>query len=249
MPHASPTARHHAGHTQHQQHQRQPSPPLDKSEREAETCRLARIVQSSERGSAEWIAARNRIVELHLKLVGHVVSRFISAGCWDSDELFQDGSTGLIAAAERFDPERGNGFSKMAMLWIRGHIRDGLRLRSMIWIPRSCRDITFADRRVAALSDEVAIALADDKPNAEAEVDDADFFSVAIKRLQSRIPESDYRLLAENFGLGNRMPRSAAAIGRDTGEGRQAVGNRIFRMLPKLKQHVKPLYDQLEEVA
>ena len=69
-------------------------------------------------------SAKNKLVASNMGLVYAVVrgrhgSRLRASGI-SEDELVQEGSLGLIRAAELFDPERGLRFSTYATIWIKG---------------------------------------------------------------------------------------------------------------------------------
>ncbi|MEO5958187.1 MAG: FliA/WhiG family RNA polymerase sigma factor [Opitutaceae bacterium] len=77
--------------------------------------------------SAELL--RNERIEQYLPLVDSVLGSFrrkLPAHI-DLDDLHSAGVTGLISAAERFDPEQGNTFKSYVCLRIRGAILDELR--------------------------------------------------------------------------------------------------------------------------
>jgi len=69
-------------------------------------------------------SAKNKLVASNMGLVYAVVrgkhgNRLRASGI-SEDELIQEGSLGLIRAAELFDPERGLRFSTYATIWIKG---------------------------------------------------------------------------------------------------------------------------------
>ena len=78
----------------------------------AEEVRLAKQIEA---GNA---AAKNRMVESNLRLVVAVARTYAHRGVPLLD-LTQEGTLGLIRAAERFDWRRGTKFSTYAIWWIR----------------------------------------------------------------------------------------------------------------------------------
>ncbi len=73
------------------------------------------------------------------KLVGYIVNRIAVRlpSHIEAEDLHSVGVIGLIDAAKKFDPKRGNKFSTYAAFRIKGEILD--QLRSMDWVSRSTR--------------------------------------------------------------------------------------------------------------
>ena len=63
-------------------------------------------------------AARDRLIQSNLRLVVSVALKFKGRGV-PLQDLVQDGTVGLITAAEKFEPARGWRFSTYATWWIR----------------------------------------------------------------------------------------------------------------------------------
>jgi len=78
----------------------------------AEEIRLAKRIEQGD------VAAKNRMVESNLRLVVAVARTYAYRGVPLLD-LIQEGTLGLIRAAERFDWRRETKFSTYAMWWIR----------------------------------------------------------------------------------------------------------------------------------
>ncbi len=76
---------------------------------------LAYRLRNVERQAA---AAKSRLIRSNLRLVVSVAKRYIDHGLAFAD-LIQEGNTGLIRAAEKFDYRRGFKFSTYATWWIR----------------------------------------------------------------------------------------------------------------------------------
>ena len=78
-----------------------------------------RLALASRDGDA---AATRQLVLAHLRLVIAAAQPY-SGGSVSLDDLISEGCLGLMEAARRFDPERGNRFSTYAVWWVRAHLR------------------------------------------------------------------------------------------------------------------------------
>ena len=80
---------------------------------------LARDIQAGSRD------ALNELVESNLSFVAKVASEYRNLGL-PFEDLLNEGNTGLIEAAHRFDPEKDNKFISYAIWWIRKAILKAL---------------------------------------------------------------------------------------------------------------------------
>ena len=90
--------------------------------------------------------ARNILIEENLRLVHHVVKRFVGRGV-EMQDLFQIGTVGLIKAVDHFDLERDVQFSTYAVPMIMGEIKRFLRDDGMVKVSRSLKENAFRIRR------------------------------------------------------------------------------------------------------
>jgi RNA polymerase primary sigma factor len=93
---------------------------------------MGRVEGQPLRGDA--IAARNRLVESHLRLV-HAVCRDYAGRGVAYEDLYQEACCGLIEAAEKFDASHRTRFARYAPFLIRQAVRDTFSSRHMIYIP------------------------------------------------------------------------------------------------------------------
>ena len=66
--------------------------------------------------------AREKLVQMHLRLVIPTAKRF-SRGGMELMDLVEEGNLGLLQAIDKFDPSRGFRFSTYAIHWIEQYIR------------------------------------------------------------------------------------------------------------------------------
>ncbi len=82
----------------------------------------------------------NQLVEDNYKLVWSVVNKFHYLK-EEKEDLFQSGCIGLIMAAKKFDPTRGNAFSTFAIPYILGEIKNYLRNKNHIKVSKKILSI------------------------------------------------------------------------------------------------------------
>src|SRR5919108_3761201 len=99
------------------------------------------LARRIERGD---LAAKRLLIEANVRLVSAVAAEYRGLGV-PFEDLVQEGSIGLVRAAERFDHRRGLRFSTYATWWIRQAVVRGLAQGRPIRLPES------ADRRLRAL--------------------------------------------------------------------------------------------------
>ena len=66
--------------------------------------------------------AKNRMMEMNLRLVIPTAKRFLRSGM-ELMDLIEEGNLGLLQAIEKFQPEKGYRFSTYAIYWIEQYIR------------------------------------------------------------------------------------------------------------------------------
>jgi RNA polymerase primary sigma factor len=184
----------------------------------AEESQLARRI---ERGD---LAAKDRLVQANLRLVVHVAKRYVHPDHGLTlPDLVQEGTVGLVRAAERFDWRRGHRFSTYATIWIRQSVvrAIGERRRPLVSL-----DAPVGDGAGATLAD----LIADDVtpgPDARAELAAA---GAEVRHALAALPPRERAVLELRYGL--------------TGDGAATTAETAHRLRLR-PQHVR----RLEELA
>ncbi len=94
---------------------------------------------------------RNQLVNANLRLVAHLAGRYREKGL-DVEELIQEGTLGVIQAANRFNASLGNRFTTYAYWWIQQALKQALSdKRGAVRLPTNVTDrISFIERHKEA---------------------------------------------------------------------------------------------------
>jgi len=83
---------------------------------------------------------RNQLVNANLRLVAHLAGRYRDKGL-DTEELIQEGTLGVIQAANRFNASLGNRFTTYAYWWIQQALKQALSdKRGVVRLPTNVTD-------------------------------------------------------------------------------------------------------------
>lgn len=85
--------------------------------------------------------AKEKLITHNLRYVAKVAKKYVGLGL-DFEDLLQEGTIGLMVAAEKFDPEKGVRFCTYAHHWIKAKIQRALAEQGRtVRIPSYARDI------------------------------------------------------------------------------------------------------------
>jgi RNA polymerase primary sigma factor len=187
------------------------------------------LARRIERGD---LAAKRTLIEANVRLVRSVAAEYRGLGV-PLEDLVQEGSIGLVRAAERFDHRRGLRFSTYATWWIRQAVVRGLAQAQPIRLPAS------AGRRLRALrrAGRELSAAGGREPTIEgaaAAADAPDFDHERLRRLVAALPPRQRTVVELSFGLAGRtpveLPRIARSLGVSTERARQLRSSALLRL-------------------
>jgi RNA polymerase sigma-B factor len=185
--------------------------------------------------------ARRRLVELHLPLVAVLARRYRGRG-EALEDLQQVGAVALLAAIDRFDPDRGDDLLAFAVPTIDGELRRHLRDRvEAVRPPRRIHELRGAlpaldreliarlgrpptdDERaraagarreeVAAATTPLVVPLEEDRLADDTDTLRAAEDRVAVSRALRRLPARERRIVALRFGEGLSQAGIASRLG------------------------------------
>ncbi|HZQ16152.1 MAG TPA: sigma-70 family RNA polymerase sigma factor [Gaiellaceae bacterium] len=161
-------------------------------------------------------AAEQRLVALHLPLVRAVAARYAGLGL-PLEDLVQEGCLGVLAAARRWDPDRGVPFESYARFRVRVAIRDELTARSrLIRLPKHVvaarAERGSAPRAVLPGDDRWVDAVADGASMEDEVV--AHEEALAVDRAVGALPARQRLVIEHRFGL-DGAPEPIGEVARE----------------------------------
>lgn len=208
---------------------------------------VARLQAGDARAAEELLRVNRKLI---LKAASASLGR---SGSLDMDDLAQEGSLGLLHAAELFNPERGTRFSTYATPWIRQFIARAINLQG--WTIRRPSHVGERARMAAAtntdqdwlaslpnvcvsldtpMGEEGGITLAD-LMAAESDPEEEVISALWAGQLLDALPPKERHVLTARCGFHPQGPQTLAQIARQWGVSREWVRQIEAKALQRLR--------------
>jgi RNA polymerase sporulation-specific sigma factor len=180
--------------------------------------------------------ARNKLIEHNLRLVAHIVKKYVSPG-EDSDDLISIGTIGLIKAAESFDYTKSTRFATYAARCIENEILMFFRAKK-----KSAGDIYF-DEPVDIDKDGNQLTLIDIIAEDDGIIDKIDL-NIKSRQLYRFLGECltkrELEIIVNRYGLYGKQPLTQREVAKKLNISRSYVS----RIEKKALEELKKQYDK-----
>jgi RNA polymerase primary sigma factor len=210
-------------------------------------------LNEDQQDDSEMTDHRWRLVLHNIRLVINIALKF-PTNVLDLEDLVQEGILGLITAARKFDPSRGNRFSTYAWYWIRQCIFRAIANNQNLirWPVHRIEELVPANRDGHAaqlppgersvkrfdgceLYAEDAIKCGDDDCLERAEAIDA-----VLSAIESSLTDRQRRILQLRFGLQEHHEHTLEEVGEVEGVTRERIRQIQENAISRLKRGLPP---------
>ena len=218
---------------------------------------LGKTIKEGSRKEAQ--IAKKKLVQANLRLVVSIAKKYTGQGILFMD-LVQEGSLGLIKAAQRFDYTKGFKFSTYATWWIKQTIiraiaNSSRSIRIPVHMSDKIRTLKKASVKLSVQSLDTPVAqdlcLEDyisDSENKLPEIStEKEFLNKDIISILDILNRKERFIILNRFGLGGRKTKTLEELGRILGFSKERIRQIENEALKKLRRsnEAKSLKDYL----
>ena len=184
------------------------------------------------------MVAREKLITHNLRLVPHIVKKYIGTTIVESDDMISVGSIGLIKAVDSFDYTKGIKLATYASKCIDNEIlmlirmnkkhKDVLSIECPISVDKSGNEILIADM------------LADDGEEIEDQVNSNFVLDKIQEVVDTKLSPREREIVYKRFGLKNQKVQTQNEVAKQIGISRSYVSRIENKSIKLIKKHLDP---------
>lgn len=186
--------------------------------------------------------AREMLITRNLRLVPHIVKRFVGSKTVEADDMISVGSIGLIKAIDTFDSSRGIKLATYASRCIENEIL------MLIRVNKKHKDNVSLDSPLQreSSSDELYLMdiIADEKENLDEKLENIFFYDKIQEVIDGKLSPREKEVVIKRFGLNGQRSLTQKELAKEIGISRSYISRIEKKSLETIKENVDSKFFQ-----
>ncbi len=184
------------------------------------------------------MSAREVLINRNLRLVPHIVKRYVGTTTVEADDMISVGAIGLIKAIDSFDYTRGIKLATYASRCIENEIL------MLIRVNKKHKDTISLETPIAVDSggDEMLVmdTIADENEDLDEKLNTSFVFDKIQSVIEKKLSKREREIVAKRYGLNGEKPQTQKEIAKEIGISRSYISRIEKKSIEVIKNNLDP---------